>query len=290
MSISGKHFADISNLLKNETAIVLDSGKEYLVEARLALIAREEGFANLDDLIDRVLTTHDLKLRKRILWALTTNETSFFRDLAPFDALKTVILPELIEKRASTKTLTIWSAACSTGQEPYSIALIIRETFPQLSSWKIRIIGSDVNSQVVSKARTGEFSALEVNRGLPASYLVKYFEQQGPMFRLKKEVSSLVEFHDLNLIKTWPFSGVDVMFLRNVLIYFDVETKQEIFKKVRKCLAPDGYLFLGAAETPHRIDDSFTKVAIKTATIYQPGSSKSETTPWGEAAETRRPV
>jgi chemotaxis protein methyltransferase CheR len=110
------------------------------------------------------------------------------------------------------------------------------------------------------------------------------------MFRLKKEVSSLVEFHDLNLIKTWPFSGVDVMFLRNVLIYFDVETKQEIFKKVRKCLAPDGYLFLGAAETPHRIDDSFTKVAIKTATIYQPGSSKSETTPWGEAAETRRPV
>lgn len=290
MSISGKHFADISTLLKNETAIVLDAGKEYLVEARLSLVAREEGFASLEELIDRVLTTHDLRLRKRILWALTTNETSFFRDRAPFDALKTTILPELIERRASTKTLTIWSAACSTGQEPYSIALIIRESFPQLSSWKIRVIGSDVNSQVVAKARTGEYSALEVNRGLPASYLIKYFEQQGPMFRLKQEVSSLVEFHDLNLIKMWPFSGVDVMFLRNVLIYFDVETKQEIFKKVRKCLSPDGYLFLGAAETPHRIDESFHRVAINTATIYQPVNSKLEAVTWGTVGETRRPV
>ncbi len=290
MSISGKHFAEISTLLKNETAIVLDAGKEYLVEARLALIAREEGFANLEELIDRVLISHDQKLRKRILWALTTNETSFFRDLAPFDALKTSILPQLIAKRASTKTLTIWSAACSTGQEPYSIALIIRESFPQLSSWKVRIIGSDVNSQVVAKARSGEYSALEVNRGLPASYLVKYFEQHGPMFRLKQDVSSLVEFHDLNLIKTWPFSGVDVMFLRNVLIYFDLETKQEIFKKVRKCLSPDGYLFLGAAETPHRIDESFHKVAIKTATIYQPVPSKPETSVQGASGEIRRPI
>jgi chemotaxis protein methyltransferase CheR len=290
MSLSRKHFADISTLLKNETAIVLDTGKEYLVEARLALIAREEGFANLEDLIDKVLTTHDLRLRKRILLALTTNETSFFRDLAPFEALKQTILPELIAKRAGSKTLTIWSAACSTGQEPYSMALLIRESFPELASWKVRIIASDVNSQVVDKARSGEYSSLEVNRGLPASYLIKYFEQNGPMFRLKKEVSSLVEFHELNLIKTWPFTGIDLLFMRNVLIYFDLETKQEIFKKIRKCLAPDGYLFLGAAETPHRVDESFQRVSVKNATTYQVVKTPAEPRAWQPPPEVRKPI
>jgi chemotaxis protein methyltransferase CheR len=290
MSISHKHFTDISTFLKNETAIVLDTGKEYLVEARLALIAREEGFPSLEDLIDKVINTHDQRLRKRILLALTTNETSFFRDLAPFEALKTTILPELITKRASAKTLTVWSAACSTGQEAYSIAMLIRESFPQLSSWKVRIIGSDVNSHVVEKARSAEYSSLEVNRGLPASHLVKYFEQHGPMFRLKEEVSSLVEFHDLNLIKTWPFSSIDILFLRNVLIYFDLETKQEIFRKVRKCLSPDGYLFLGAAETPHRVDESFQRVAIKNATAYQVIKARQDYRGSETLTELRKPI
>lgn len=290
MSISSKHFTEISTFLRKETAIVLESGKEYLVEARLSVIARDEGFKSLDDFIEAVITSKDMRLRKRIVLALTTNETSFFRDLAPFEALKSVVLPDLITKRANSKALTIWSAACSTGQEPFSIALLIRDCFPQLASWNIRILGSDVNSQVIEKARSAEYSSLEINRGLPAAYLVKYFEQQGAMFKLKGEVASLVEFHDLNLIKTWPFTGVDILFLRNVLIYFDVETKREIFKKIKSCLSHDGYLFLGSAETPHRVDDSFQRVSIQNATAYQVVRSVENARGWQPSEEGRKPV
>jgi chemotaxis protein methyltransferase CheR len=269
MNLSLQHFSELSSLLKAETAIVLEPGKEYLVEARLSALAREQGFPSVGDLLTELFAKKQSRLKTSVLLALTTNETSFFRDVAPFDALKTTVIPEMISKRARSRTLTIWSAACSTGQEPYSIAMLIRENFPELAGWRVRICGSDINSLCLNKARSGEYSQLEVNRGLPATLLVKYFEKDGAYFRVKKDISTMVDFFELNLIHPWPALTADIILLRNVLIYFDTEAKKEIFNKARKVLAPDGYLFLGAAETPYRIDDRLNRVSFGKVSAYQ---------------------
>lgn len=258
--LSEQQFSALSSLLKDETAVVLDAGKEYLVESRLTSLMREEGYPTLSDLIEVVLRRSDPVLNQKVLLALTTNETSFFRDLAPFELLKTTVIPELIKSRERTRTLTIWSAACSTGQEPYSLALLLKENFPELASWKVRILASDLNPNVVGKAKTGIYSSLEVNRGLPIQLLIKYFTQKGDAFQINDEIRSMICFFQQNLISPWPTEEVDVFFMRNVLIYFDVETKRQIFEKVQHALAPDGYLFLGTAETPFRIVEGFEKV------------------------------
>lgn len=269
MNLSAQQFQHLSTLLKNETAVVIETGKEYLVETRLSTLAREEGFQSLSDLVDAVLTTHNPDLKKKVLLALTTNETSFFRDLAPFDALKKTIIPELMQARAPTKTLTLWSAACSAGQEPYSLAMLLFDTFPVLAQWKVTIQASDLNPQVVTKAREGVYTSIEVNRGLPVQYLIKYFEQTGSQFLVKEQLRKAINFFPLNLLHQWPTTPVDVLFLRNVLIYFDVETKRQMFDKVYSVLAPDGYLFLGTAETPYRIHDGFTRVMVGSAVVYK---------------------
>jgi chemotaxis protein methyltransferase CheR len=258
--LSAQQFSALSTLLKDETAVVLETGKEYLVESRLTTLMREEGYATLSDMIDTVLRRVNPILNQRVLLALTTNETSFFRDLAPFEFLKTSVIPELVKNRAATKTLTIWSAACSTGQEPYSLAILLRDNFPELESWNVNILASDLNPQVVVKSETGVYSSLEVNRGLPIQYLIKYFTQKGDFFHVNEEVRKMVHFFEQNLIASWPSAPVDVLFMRNVLIYFDTETKRKIFEKVKAVLAPDGYLFLGTAETPYRISEGFSKV------------------------------
>lgn len=258
--LSEQQFSALSTLLKDETAVVLETGKEYLVESRLSSLMREEGYPTLSDLIEVVLRRSDPALNQKVLLALTTNETSFFRDLTPFDLLKTTIIPELIKSRESTKTLTIWSAACSTGQEPYSLALLLKENFPDLASWKVKILASDLNPNVVAKAKNGIYSSLEVNRGLPIQLLIKYFTQKGEAFQISDEVRAMISFFQQNLISPWPKEQVDIFFMRNVLIYFDVETKRHIFEKVKSVLAPDGYLFLGTAETPFRIVEGFEKV------------------------------
>jgi chemotaxis protein methyltransferase CheR len=269
MTLSAQQFTHLSTLLKNETAVVLETGKEYLVETRLSTLAREEGFQSLSDLVDAVLTTHNPQLKAKVLLALTTNETSFFRDLAPFEALKKTIIPELLERRAATKSLTVWSAACSAGQEPYSLAMMLFDTFPALTQWRVMIQASDLNPQVVAKATLGVYSSNEVNRGLPVQYLLKYFEQNGSNFVIKESLRKAITFFPLNLLHQWPTTPIDVLFLRNVLIYFDVETKRQMFDKVYSVLAPDGYLFLGTAETPYRIHDGFTRQTVGTAVVYK---------------------
>jgi chemotaxis protein methyltransferase CheR len=266
--LSEQQFSALSSLLKDETAVVLEVGKEYLVESRLTSLMREEGYATLGDLIDVVLKQADPILKKKVLLALTTNETSFYRDLAPFELLRTSIIPELVKARESSKALTIWSAACSTGQEPYSLALLLRENFPELASWKVQILASDLNSNVIGKAKSGEYSSLEVNRGLPIQLLIKYFTQKGDDFVINPDVRSMVTFFEQNLIAAWPDRQVDIFFMRNVLIYFDLETKRQIFEKVKAVLAPDGYLFLGTAETPFRIVEGFEKVGT-TGNVYR---------------------
>lgn len=273
--LSQEQFSALSNLLKDETAVVLDAGKEYLVESRLCSLMKEEGFPSLTELIHAVLQKSNPLLNKKVLLALTTNETSFFRDLAPFELLKTSVLPELIKNRAQTKTLTIWSAACSTGQEPYSLAMTLKDNFPELDSWKVKILASDLNPNVVARARQGIYSALEVNRGLPIQLLIKHFTQLGEDFHINEGIKGWMSFFEQNLIAPWPVTQVDVLFMRNVLIYFDTETKRQLFEKVKTILAPDGYLFLGTAETPYRIVEGFEKVT-GAANVYRRERAKEE--------------
>lgn len=259
--LSQSQFSALSTLLKDETAVVLEAGKEYLVESRLHSLMREEGYQTLGDLIDAVLLKSNPALNQKVLLALTTNETSFFRDLAAFEYLKTTAVPDLVANRGQQKSLTMWSAACSTGQEPYSMAISLVDNFPQLATWKISIRASDLNPNVVKRAARGEYTSLEVNRGLPVQMLLKYFIQKGSdSFCLCDDIKSRVTFFEQNLISTWPTIPVDVIFMRNVLIYFDTETKRQIFENIKNTLAPDGYLFLGTAETPNRISEGFEKV------------------------------
>jgi chemotaxis protein methyltransferase CheR len=215
-------------------------------------------------MIDEVLRRSNPPLNQKVLLALTTNETSFFRDLSAFEFFKATVMPELIKNREQTKGLTIWSAACSTGQEPYSLALSIKEHFPQLENWKVQILASDLNPRIVRKAEQGTYTSLEVNRGLPIQLLVKYFTQSGDTYHISPEIKKRVSFFEQNLIAPWPTTPVDILFMRNVLIYFDTETKRQIFEKIKTVLAPDGYLFLGVAETPYRIVEGFTKVTGST--------------------------
>lgn len=277
--LSQQQFSALSGMLKDETAVVLDVGKEYLVESRLSCLMHEEGYATLSDLIDAVLLRANPRLNKRVLLALTTNETSFFRDLGAFELLKSKVLPELIQSRAGTKALTIWSAACSAGQEPYSLAIALKESFPELSSWRVKMMASDLNPGMVARAARGVYSSLEINRGLPVQLLLKHFTQHGDEYHLNADIKSMISFFEQNLIADWPTGPVDVLFMRNVLIYFDTETKRQIFEKAKEILAPDGYLFLGTAETPYRIVDGFNKV-MGAANVYRrdcpPGEKKEQ--------------
>lgn len=267
-------FDYIRQLVRERSAIVLEDGKAYLAESRLAPLARQEGFTSVNELVSRLRAERFGRLHRRVVEAMTTNETSFFRDIHPFDALRTAIFPELAQKRATMRAINIWCAASSTGQEPFSMALILREHFPQLASWAVRIIATDINTEILARAERGAFSQLEVNRGLPAPLLVKYFERRGLEWHLKEEVRRFVEFRELNLAEHWPtMAPLDVIFLRNVLIYFDVDTKRAILGKARRLLRPDGYLFLGAAETTINLDDGFERVQLGKAWAYRPRSA-----------------
>lgn len=270
-------FNFISDLVRERSAIVLEPGKTYLVESRLAPVAREHGMHTVDELVEALRRPGAQALTRKVVEAMTTNETSFFRDMHPFDALKSQILPELIINRSRERTLTIWSNACSSGQEVYTIAMILRENFPQLTGWKVRLIASDLSSQILAKAKEGLFNQTEVNRGLPLPMLLKYFTKSGLTWKIKDEIRSMVEFCEINLVETWPtLPPMDVVFLRNVLIYFSPETKKEILGKARRVLRPDGYLFLGGAETTMNLDTAFERQTIGKATCYRIGASSKQ--------------
>ncbi len=271
MPLTAANFQYIAGLARDSAAIVIDPGKEYLVETRLSPIAEQEGFATLDDYINAMRAERVPGTRhERAVDALTTNETSFFRDFHPFETLRQHIIPKLIEQRSGFKRLSFWSAACSTGQEPYTIAMLLRECFPQLNDWTIQIVGTDLSPTVLKQAGRGSYSQFEVNRGLPASYLIKYFTKVDDRWVLKDNIRQMVKFSPMNLIKPWPILPVfDVVFIRNVMIYFDVETKKRILKRIRNCLQPAGSLFLGTAETTMNIDPQWTPTTLGRATVYQ---------------------
>ena len=211
---------------------------------------------------------------EQVMDALTTNETSFFRDFHPFEALRHHVLPRLIEQRAGVKRLSIWSAASSTGQELYTIAMLIREYFPQLRDWNITILGTDLSTTVLDQAKQGTYSQIEVNRGLPAAFLLKHFTKNDTKWTIKDDIKKMVEYRQMNLVKPWPIMPVfDVVFIRNVMIYFDVESKRGILKRIRQCLQPQGYLFLGTAETTINLDPEWSPSMLGKATVYQTRSA-----------------
>ena len=271
MALTMQAFQFVSDLVRREAAIVLEPGKEYLVESRLAPVARKAGFPTLDAFLEHIRTApKSSPLFYQIVDALTTNETLFFRDHHPFEALKKDILPQLIESRKAVRKLSIWSAASSTGQEAYSLAMLIRDQFPQIASWNVRILGTDLSTTVLDQAKSGSYSQLEVNRGLPAPMLIKYFDKVDGRWVIKEDLRKMCEFRAMNLTTPWPMmQPFDLIFIRNVLIYFDTATKQGILKRMKTVLLPHGSLFLGTAETTINLDPEWVPVKAGNTTVFR---------------------
>ncbi len=268
--ITAEEFKFFSDLVKQSSGIALSKGKEYLLESRLSELVKVLGLRSIDELYRKARFNMTPQLKKEIIEAMTTNETYFFRDQHPFNALHKHIIPELIEKNKSKRTMRFWSAACSTGQEPYSIALLILEHFPQLASWKVEILATDISYKAVKKGQDGRYTQVEANRGLPITLLIKYFKQQGAFWMINEKVKRMVKFKTMNLLA--PFTGVgtfDVIFCRYVLIYFDLETKKKILEKLVKVLNPGGYLFLGATETPVGLPSNMKRVMFGRAVCWK---------------------
>ncbi|MEY2785308.1 MAG: hypothetical protein RL277_1518 [Planctomycetota bacterium] len=271
MSIAQEDFDYLRTLVRQRSAIVLETGKEYLVESRLAPLAREVGVEGIPGLVMLLRTDPRGQISNKVVDAMTTNETSFFRDLNPFEALRLKVLPDLIAARGKERVLNLWCGAASSGQEPYTIAMTLREHFPQLNEWRIRFLATDISKEMLRRSRAGIYSQLEVNRGLPAKYLVKYFEQKGAEWQVRKDLRDMIEFSELNLAQPLPpMPKLDIVFLRNVLIYFDLATKRDILARVRGALHPEGYLFLGGSETTLNVDDQFRREACEKTFVYRP--------------------
>jgi chemotaxis protein methyltransferase CheR len=264
-------FALIQKLMRERAGIELDSHKHYLVDARLESLVRRERLGSVSDLCARLRSGTEDTLRRKVLDVMVTTETSFFRDVTPFEALRQSILPDLLGRRLPSRRLTIWSAASSSGQEIYSIAMLLREHFGGLPGWDLRLIASDLSRDMLSRAREGLYTQLEVNRGLPASLLAKYFEKQGLEWRLSDRIRSMVEFRELNLLESWrTLPQADVVLLRNVLIYFGDDMKRAVLGRLRTVMPADSYLFLGSAETTYGLDGHYRREMIQSAVCYRP--------------------
>lgn len=267
---SGQDFIFIRKFIFEKAAIVLAADKDYLIDSRLSPLAKQEGIGSLAELVRLLQTQSQSMLARKVVDAMTTNETSFFRDIHPFETLKSHVLPELIEKRKNQKTLRIWCGASSTGQEPYTVAMMFKESFPDLAGWKIRFVATDLCRNVLQRAKEGLYNQVEINRGLPAQHMLRYFSREGLNWRIREDLRQLIEFREMNLIERWHLeTGWDVIFLRNVMIYFDVETKKRILAEIRKILSPDGYLFLGSSETTHGLDANYQRVSMGKSLCYQ---------------------
>jgi chemotaxis protein methyltransferase CheR len=247
----------LRRLLKERSGLDLSSDKQYLVESRLLPLARRTGLGGITELVQKMKSGAE-QLTTEVVEAMTTNETFFFRDKIPFDHLRDSILPEFARSRAARHSIRVWSAASSTGQEPYSIAMCLREFGPALSGWRSEIVATDLSQEVLEKSKAGLYSQFEVQRGLPIQLLVKYFSQLGEFWQLSADIRGMVQHRQLNLLQDFSHLGkFDVIFCRNVLIYFDQETKTSIFERLARMLEPDGYLMLGAAESVVGITDAF---------------------------------
>jgi chemotaxis protein methyltransferase CheR len=254
-------FEFICQILRERSGLVLTNDKAYLLESRLLPVARKWKLATFDDLVRVIRTKMDEAVLRDVVEAMTTNESFFFRDTKPFDQFKALVLPALLKSRAASRTIRIWSAACSSGQEPYSLAMILSESAAQLNGWKIEIVGTDLSSEILNRAKEGMYSQFEVQRGLPITMLVKYFAQIGDRWQINAKIRGMVQYKEFNLLQDPMLLGrFDVVFCRNVLIYFDQPTKTRVLNSVSKLMPEDGFLFLGGAETVLGITDKFQMV------------------------------
>jgi chemotaxis protein methyltransferase CheR len=261
--LAEQDFEYIRDLVRDRAAILLEPGKEYLAETRLVPVVRRAGLGSVSELVATLRDDDDPDLSEQVVDALTTNETSFFRDVYPFESLRSHVLPDLIERKGLSRSLFVWSVGCSSGQEPYSVAMLIREDFPELADWQVSILGTDVSVAMLERARAGRYGQIEVNRGLPAHLLVKYFRRSGLDWQIDDSIRSMVRFRHHNLVDPWPsLPPMDLVLMRNVMIYFDVATKQQILSRMREVLTPHGYLLLGTSETTLHLDGTFRRHAV----------------------------
>lgn len=254
-------FEFIAGFLKERSGLVLSNDKAYLLESRLMPIARKMGIASVDDLIGEMRRSNNEDLKTSITEAMTTNESFFFRDQKPFDLFNDNVLPGLLESRASAKSFRIWCAAASSGQEPYSLAILLKEAASKLNGWRHEIVATDISHEILKKAVSGEYSQFEVQRGMPITLLVKYFDKVEDHWVLKDDIRRMVQFKYFNLLDSMAGLGkFDVVFCRNVLIYFDPPTKAKVLAGIAGLMPDDGLLFLGGAETVLGISDKFQPV------------------------------
>ncbi|MCJ2081179.1 CheR family methyltransferase [Methylobacterium sp. J-090] len=243
-------FDFLRTYLKARSGLALSGEKRYLVESRLGPVCRRFNLASLHDLVNALKGGRETAMEKAVVEAMTTNETFFFRDRAPFDLFRDVLLPEAMARRAAQRRLRIWCAAASTGQEPYSLAMMLNDAAPRLAGWHVDLVATDLSTEVLEKAKAGLYSHFEVQRGLPVQLLIKHFEQVGEQWRIAAPLRQMVDFRPLNLLN--PFDGLgtfDIIYCRNVLIYFDAATKGDVLARISASLSPDGAVLLGAAET-----------------------------------------
>jgi chemotaxis protein methyltransferase CheR len=269
--LSAEDFHIVQRLLRRQAGIVLEAGKEYLAETRLSALALREGFEKVGALMDALQTEDEHgALHRMVVESLAITETSFFRDLLPFEALRTAVLPDLLGRRAPERSLSVWSAACSNGQEPYSLAMLLREHFPQLLSWDVKLLATDLSRFSIERARAGVYSQIEVNRGLPAALLVQYFRRDNVEWRIREDLRRAVQFRELNLAMPWPpLPAMDLILVRNVLLYFDQDTRNHVIRNLARALKPDGYLLLGGGETTITIGEAFEPVPFGRTMFYR---------------------
>ncbi len=257
-------FDFISKLLRARSGLVLTQDKAYLLESRLMPIARKNELQSVDDLIGKMRRSNDDALLVEVTEAMTTNESFFFRDQKPFDMFRDEILPDLIERRATSRSFRIWCAAASSGQEPFTLSMILKEAAAKLAGWRHDIVGTDISHDILAKAASGKYTQFEVQRGLPIQLLIKYFEKIEDQWQIKPEIRQMVSYKYFNLLDDLKSLGTfDIVFCRNVLIYFDQPTKSKVLDGVANMMPPDGLLFLGGAETVLGITDRFRPVKGK---------------------------
>ena len=271
MACSDRDYEFLRDLVLVESANVIDPAKKALFETRLFPVAQLAGAASVEALVAILRVDPAKQLHRAVAEAMTINETSFFRDLAPFGVLRDSVLPRLIEQLRTQRQMRIWSAACSTGQEAYSLAILLRERFPELARWDVKIVGTDISRWVVDYARTARYRRLEVNRGLPARLLMKYFTRDGEQWEVKDEVRALCEFRQANLCELLPGpTQFDLILLRNVLLYFPQRDRGGVLLNVHRRLSPHGYLFLGNAEQAEDSTELFKAEIQQDAYYYRP--------------------
>jgi chemotaxis protein methyltransferase CheR len=263
----------LRKLLKEHSGLDLSPDKQYLIESRLLPLSRKSGLSGIAELVQK-MKGGSSSITAQVVEAMTTNETFFFRDKVPFDHFRGSIMPEILQARASRRSVRIWCAAGSTGQEPYSLAMSLKEMGAALAGWRIEILATDLSLEVLEKSRAGLYSQFEVQRGLPIQMLVKYFKQTGEFWQINPDIRAMVQHRQLNLLHDFSQLGVfDIIFCRNVLIYFDQDTKIGIFNRLARATEPDGYLVLGAAETVVGLTDAF-KPSPERRGVYQPNARR----------------